>query len=80
MSNRHPDDRIQHGAEHLHRLGFRATAEFLSEMIRRIGGRSSVIDLLEDYQRSLTPEMVRAAGADRFPSFAPRLVASDARP
>lgn len=70
--------RVQRGAEHLHRLGARATAEFLTELANRIGGMPAVIGLLNEYGR-LNPGMVRAAGADRFPARPLRAVPREAR-
>ena len=46
--------RLQRGAEHLHRLGPRAMAEFLAELGRRIGGTPACLSLLNEYSR-LTP-------------------------
>ena len=59
--------RLQRGAEHLHTLGARATAEALTEVADRIGGMPAILAVLEIYQARLTPAMIRAAGADRFP-------------
>ena len=59
--------RLQRGAEHLHSLGARATAELLAEIGARIGGMPCILGLLAEYERRLTPAMIRAAGADRFP-------------
>jgi hypothetical protein len=58
--------RLQRGAEHLHKLGPRATAELLAEVGNRIGGIPAIIGLLTEYQR-LTPEVLRAVGGDKFP-------------
>ena len=62
----HPLDqaRLHRGAEHLHRLGPRAMAEFLAELGNRIGGTPACLSLLNEYGR-LSPGLVRAAGADR---------------
>lgn len=43
--------RIQRGVEHLHRLGSRATSEFLADVATRIGGLPAIVGLLEEYQR-----------------------------
>jgi hypothetical protein len=59
--------RLQRGAEHLHRLGARATAELLVEVARRIGGMPCILDLLTEFERRITPGMLRASGGDRFP-------------
>jgi hypothetical protein len=59
--------RLQRGAEHLHRLGARATAEYIVELARRIGGMPAAIELLGEYEMRLTVEMLRAVGGDRFP-------------
>ena len=58
------DAGVQELAAHLHSLGARALHEFLLELIAAHG--SSVTTRLADYAR-LTPEMIRATGADRFP-------------
>jgi hypothetical protein len=52
----HPLDqaRLQRGAEHLHRLGPRAMAEFLAELGSRIGGTPACLSLLNEYSR-VTP-------------------------
>ena len=63
----HPLDqaRLHRGAEHLHRLGPRAMAEFLAELGGRVGGGAAAcLALLGEYGR-LTPGQVRAAGGDR---------------
>jgi hypothetical protein len=59
--------RLQRGAEHLHSLGARTTAELLAEIGARVGGLPCILGLLPEYERHLTPAMIRAAGADRFP-------------
>ena len=59
--------RLQRGAEHLHTLGPRATAEFLTDIAQAIGGGPAILGHLAEYQRRLTPAMIRAAGADRPP-------------
>jgi hypothetical protein len=59
--------RLQRGAEHLHALGPRATAELLAEVGARIGGMPCILDLLGEYQQRLSPQMLRAIGGHRFP-------------
>ena len=59
--------RLQRGAEHLHKLGARATAELLAEIADRIGGLPAILATLTEYERRLSPAMVRAAGGDRMP-------------
>ncbi len=59
--------RLQRGVEHLHRLGARATAEALAEVADRIGGWPALLAVLAEYERHLTPAMIRAVQADRFP-------------
>jgi hypothetical protein len=51
----HPLDRLQltRGAEHLHRLGARPTAEFLAELGNRIGGLPAIFALLVEYEQHL---------------------------
>lgn len=70
----HEDQRFQRDVEHLYSLGDRATAEFLAEVARRIGGMPAIQALLVEY-RALSPTQVRAAGGDRFPPRALRRVA-----
>ena len=62
-----PSLRYQHGAGHLHRLGARATAEFLSEIARVQGIERDVLDRLDRW-RCLSAEACREAGGDRSPS------------
>jgi hypothetical protein len=67
--------RLQRGAEHLTELGSRTVAEFLAEIADQIGGMPAMLRLLAEYQNRLTPEMIRAARADKFPprfSMVPR--------
>ena len=59
--------RLQRGAEHLHNLGPRATAEFLAELAAEIGGWPAMMGMLAEYQRRLSPDMLRAVGGDKFP-------------
>jgi hypothetical protein len=70
--------RLDNGAEHLHRLGARATAEFLAELAATIGGQPAILRLLAEYQNRLSPKLLRAAGGDRFPPRRPRVVPADA--
>lgn len=58
---------IQNGAAHLHTLGDRAIAEFLTELAGRIGGMPAIVGLLNEYRGQLTPALIRAAGAERLP-------------
>jgi hypothetical protein len=71
-----PFDRLllQRGAEHLHRLGPRASAEYLAEVSEYGGCLPWTIARLAEYRRRLTPEMIRVAGADRFPLLPSRTV------
>jgi hypothetical protein len=65
---------LQRGAEHLHQLGPRATAELLAEVGQRIGGMQCIIGLLGEYQQRLSLQMLRAVGAQRFPTRPMRVV------
>ncbi len=67
---------MERGATHLHRLGARATCEFLAEVAEAIGGAPCILNRLAEYERNLTPAMIRAAGADRMPPRALRAVES----
>jgi hypothetical protein len=67
--------RFQSGAEHLHCLGPRATAEFLVEIAGPKDAIPAIMDLLAEYEWRLTPAMLGATGGDHFP---PRLL--DAAP
>lgn len=58
--------RLERGAAHLHALGPRATAMLLATLAERTSGAPAMLGLLAQYER-LTPHMVRAIGADRFP-------------
>jgi hypothetical protein len=59
--------RLQRDVEHLHALGSRATTEFLVDLTARIGGLPAALALLAEYERRITPAMLRATGGDRFP-------------
>jgi hypothetical protein len=66
--------RLQRDVEHLHALGSRATVEFIVDLTERIGGLPAALALLAEYERRLTPEMIRLAGGDRFPRQPLRVV------
>ena len=68
MVHLHPIDRLhlQRGAEHLHALGPRATAELLAEVADKIGGLPAILSTLDEYQR-FSPRLLRLTGGDRFP-------------
>ena len=57
---------VEAGVLHLHALGPRATAEFLIALTEPVGEIPWLIGMLQDY-RSLTPDMLRSVGGDRFP-------------
>ncbi len=59
--------RLERSCQHLHTLGPRATAELLIEVAARIGGMPAILGALTEFERSITPAMVRVAGGDRFP-------------
>jgi len=59
--------RLERGVDHLHQLGPRAQAEFLLQLCAMIGGMPAALSLLAEYQRRLTPAMLRGTGGDRFP-------------
>jgi hypothetical protein len=68
MVHLHPVDRLhlQRGAEHLHALGARATAELLAEVAAKIGGLPAILSTLDEYRR-FSPRLLRLAGGHRFP-------------
>jgi hypothetical protein len=66
--------RFERGAQHLHRLGPRAVSEFVLEVADQIGGLPCIVDQLGQYERRLTPAMVRMTGGDRSPPRLPRAV------
>ena len=59
----HPLDRLrlQRGAEHLHTLGPRATAELLAEVGARIGGMPAIITVLRELEARPRPPRRRRA-------------------
>ena len=61
--------RLQRGAEHVHRLGPRAMAELLAELAHQTGSIAATLDVLDDYQRRLTPAMIAVVGASSFPPW-----------
>jgi hypothetical protein len=65
--------RLQRGAEHLHALGPRATAELLAEVAGRIGGMPCILGLLGEYQSHLSPQLLRSVGC-HLPSRPLRVV------
>ena len=58
---------LQRGCEHLHRLGARPTAEFLTEVSEKIGGLPTILGLLLEYERRLNPRLLQFLADDRFP-------------
>jgi hypothetical protein len=71
-----PLDRLvlQRRVEHLHRCGARATAEAFAEIGRRIGGMPAILTVLGEYERRLSPELLRSVRGDRFPRRPLRVV------
>jgi len=68
--------RLQRGAEHLHALGARALAEMLAELARDRWDLADTLDRLDAWRAGLSPELLRAAGGDRFPPRPLRVVAA----
>jgi hypothetical protein len=66
--------RRQHLITALHRLGARATFEFISEIAGRFGIEQHVDDRLEAYASRLTPQLLRLTGGDKFPALPMRAV------
>jgi hypothetical protein len=59
--------RFDRSAAKLDRLGARCTAEFLAEVGQQHGIAMDVLTRAENWTSKLSPEMLRTAGADRFP-------------
>ncbi len=59
--------RLQRGAEHVHCLGARALAELLAELARDRCDLATTLDRLDAWRAGLNPELLHAAGGDRFP-------------
>ena len=51
---------------HLHASGPRPLAEFLAELGRTLDAEADILAALDRW-RALSPELVRAVGADAFP-------------
>ena len=64
--NPHQLMRLERGTLHLYHCGPRAIAELLREVAGTIGGMPCILDRLAEYERRLSPELLRAAGGDRF--------------
>jgi hypothetical protein len=76
-ANNFPDRaRAQRLVDHLATLGSRALGEFLDELGRREGVTAAIRRQLEIYAK-LTPEMLRAVGADRWAPAPTRVVGGD---
>lgn len=58
--------RRRRGSQHLHSLGARAIDEYLAKLGCDLEIEADILSLLERYER-ITPDMVYAAGGDRFP-------------
>lgn len=69
--------RLERGAEHLCRLGPRATAEFLAELVAAGVGAPALLDRLDEYRHRLSPGMLRVLNGDRFPRRGPLEVPRD---
>ncbi len=54
------------GTPLLHKLGVRAMAEFLAEIVAKADRHPEMLSLLVDYER-LTRVMLRRTGGDRLP-------------
>ena len=59
--------RMRIGAQHLHDLGARPTAEFLKELGAEHGITHRIADKLDTWRMRLTPAMVRGVGGHRWP-------------
>lgn len=61
------DLRLRRGVEHLTVCGARPTAEFLLAFARAHDVEDDLLARLNLWRDLLTPAMIEAAGADRFP-------------
>lgn len=68
--------RFERQVQHLHTLGCRPVGELLVAFAEAVDGHELLAEMLDGYDR-LSPEMVRAAGGDRFPVCSPRDVPPD---
>lgn len=62
----HEHLQVAAGVRHLHALGPRALFEFVIELAEPVGEIPFLLGRLEAYHE-ITPELLRAVGADRFP-------------
>jgi hypothetical protein len=69
--------RRQRRVAHLYRLGPRAIDELLVEVAAKIGGGPTINRLLVEYERRLTPELLRAVGGNQFSRGSLRAVPAD---
>lgn len=69
--------RLERGADHLCRLGPRATAEFLAELAAAGEYMPALLDRLDGYRHRLSPATLRAVSGDRFPQRGPLEVPRD---
>jgi len=70
-------DRLLASVSHLHTLGPRVVGEFVIELAQRLNGVDCAQGIATQYNERLSPELLRAAGADWMPSTAVRLVPDD---
>lgn len=70
-------DRLLASVSHLHTFGPRVLAEFVIEFAQHVDGTDCALVIATQYNERLSPELLRAAGADRMPSPALRLVPDD---
>jgi len=60
--------RFRRGSEHLHRLGAYALSHFLLESAQHRDDIPAMLDRLDYWRASLSPELLHAIGGDRFPT------------
>ena len=70
-------DRLLASVSHLHTLGPRVLGEFVIELAQRLNGVDCAQGIATQYNERLSPELLRAAAADRMPPSAVRLVPDD---
>jgi len=70
-------DRLLDGAGRVHALGARASAEASAELAYHCDARDCALAIIDKFTGRATPKLLHAAGADRMPPPAVRVVPDD---